>query len=48
VTREHLEDFARMAGIEFLLIGAETRLPEFRRELRSNEVYYHLSGGFAA
>ena len=48
VTREHLEDFAAMAGIEFLVIGNETRLDEFRRELRSNEVYYHLSGGFAA
>jgi L-arabinose isomerase len=48
VTREHLEDFAAMAGIEFLAIGAETRLDEFRKELRFNEVYYHLSGGFAA
>lgn len=48
VTREHLEDFARLAGVEFLLIGAETRLREFRHELRSNEVHYHLSGGFAA
>jgi L-arabinose isomerase len=48
VTREHLEDFAAIAGIEFLVIGNETRLDEFRRELRSNEVYYHLSGGFAA
>jgi L-arabinose isomerase len=37
-----------MAGIEFLAIGAETRLDEFRKELRFNEVYYHLSGGFAA
>lgn len=48
VTREHLEDFARLAGVEFLLIGAETRLREFRHELRSNEVHYHLCGGFAA
>jgi len=48
VTREHLEDFAAMAGIEFLAIGAETRLDDFRRELRFNEVYHHLSGGFTA
>lgn len=48
VTREHLEDFAAMAGIEFLVIDNETRLDDFRKELRCNEVYYHLSGGFAA
>jgi L-arabinose isomerase len=48
VTREHLEDFAAMAGVEFLAIGNETNLSDFRKELRFNEVYYHLSGGFAA
>ena len=45
VTREHLEDFAEMAGMEFLLIGKETSLPEFRKELRWNEVYYALAKG---
>ena len=48
MTREHLEDFAAMAGIEFLVIDGETRLDDFRKELRFNEVYHHLSGGFAA
>ena len=48
VTREHLEDFAAMAGVEFLAIGDGTNLSDFRKELRFNEVYYHLSGGFAA
>ena len=48
VTREHLEDFAAMAGVEFLAIGNETNLSDFRKELRFNEVYYHLSGGFSA
>lgn len=48
VTREHLEDFATMAGIEFLTIGEETRLPEFKKELRWNEVYHHISGGMIA
>jgi len=48
VTREHLEDFAAMAGIEFLTIGAGTDLTAFRQELRLNEVYRHLSGGFVA
>lgn len=45
VTAEHLEDFADMAGLEFLLIGKETRLSEFKKELRWNEIYYHLASG---
>ena len=36
----HLQDFADMAGIEFVLIGKDTRLNQFRNELRWNEVYY--------
>jgi L-arabinose isomerase len=40
LTAEHLEDFAEMAGIEFLLINRDTRLAEFKKELRWNEVYY--------
>ncbi len=45
VTAEHLQDFADMAGIECVLIGAETKLPEFRKELRWNEMYYALAKG---
>jgi L-arabinose isomerase len=45
VTREHLEDFASMAGMEFLVIGKETSLPEFKKELRWNDLYYHLARG---
>jgi len=37
---EHLEDFANMAGVEFLLIDSETRLREFRNELRWNDAAY--------
>lgn len=48
VTREHLEDFAAMAGVEFLAVGSETNLGDFRKDLRFNEVYYHLAGGFLA
>jgi L-arabinose isomerase len=40
---EHLEDFAEMAGIEFLLIDEHTRLSEFKKQLRWNDLYYHLS-----
>jgi L-arabinose isomerase len=48
VTREHLEDFAAMSGVEFLNIGEETTLSEFRKELRWNEVYHHIAGGMIA
>ena len=40
VTTEHLEDFAEMAGIELLLIDGDTRLREFKNELRWNEAAY--------
>ncbi len=45
VTKEHLEDFAEMADMEFLLIDNETRLSEFKKELRWNEAYYFLASG---
>ncbi len=48
LTREHMEDFSAMAGIEFVNIGEETRLDEFRRDLRFSEVYYQMSNGFSA
>ena len=43
---EHLEDYAEMAGIEFVLIDAETKLRQLRQELRWNEAYHHLAKGF--
>jgi L-arabinose isomerase len=45
VGAEHMEDFADMAGLEVLRIDHDTRLPEFKKELRWNEVYYHLARG---
>ncbi len=45
VTADHLEDFADMAGLEFLLIGKDTQLAAFKKELRWNEVYYYLARG---
>ncbi len=42
---EHLEDFARIAGVEVVTIGAETTLGHITKELRWNEVYYHLASG---
>ena len=45
VTAEHLRDFAEIAGIEFLLIDENTRLEEFKKELRWNDLYYHMKNG---
>jgi L-arabinose isomerase len=45
VNTRHLEDFAEMAGLEFLVIGSGTTLCEFKKELRWNEIYYHLAKG---
>ncbi len=45
VNPECLEDFAEMAGIEFLLINKNTDIREFKKEMRTNEVYYYLSEG---
>ncbi|TMI85057.1 MAG: L-arabinose isomerase [Bacteroidetes bacterium] len=43
LTAEHLEDFTSMAGIEYVRIGKNTDLHQFKNELRWNEVYYQLN-----
>jgi L-arabinose isomerase len=45
LTAEHLEDFAAMAGMEFLLIDNDTKLAAFKKELRWNDMYYALAKG---
>ncbi len=45
VKTEHLRDFAEIAGIEMVAIGDGTSVEELRKELRWNEVYYHLAQG---
>ena len=37
LTSEHLEDFASMANIEFVLIDKNTNLYQLKNELRWNE-----------
>jgi L-arabinose isomerase len=44
LTAQHLEDFADMAGLEFLLIDRNTTVPDFKKELRRNDVYFRLAG----
>ena len=43
VTAEHLRDFADMAGLEFLVIDEDTKLEDFKKELRWNDLYYQLN-----
>ncbi|PYY23888.1 MAG: L-arabinose isomerase [Acidobacteria bacterium] len=43
LTAQHLEDFASIADIEFLLIDAKTTISEFKKELRWNDVFYRLT-----
>jgi len=40
LSSEYLEDFAEIAGIEFVLINQKTDLYQFKNELRWNEIYY--------
>ncbi len=44
LTPEHLEDFAAMAGVEFLLIDSQTTLRDFKNELRWNDAAYMVGG----
>jgi L-arabinose isomerase len=48
VTTEMLEDFAEIADIELVVIDRETRIREFKQQLRSAEVFYGLRHGFMA
>jgi L-arabinose isomerase len=45
VTSRHLEDFAEMAGLEFLVINQSTDLVNFKHELKWNDMYYFLARG---
>lgn len=42
LSTECLEDFASMAGIEFVLIGKNTDIYQFKNELRWNDMYYKM------
>jgi L-arabinose isomerase len=45
INSEYLEDFAQMMGVEYVLIDGKCDLAEFKKELRWNEIYYHISNG---
>jgi L-arabinose isomerase len=42
---EIVADFAEIAGIELVVIDAETRMRDFTRELRWNQAYHRLAQG---
>jgi len=48
VTTDMIEDFAAIAGVELVVIDAETRLRQFKQALNWNEVYYALRGGLVS
>lgn len=45
LTAEYIEDLSEMMGIEYLLIDEKCDLSAFKKEIRWNEVYFHISGG---
>jgi L-arabinose isomerase len=47
VTTEHMEDYAAMAGIETAVIDNDTKLRDFKQDLQTRELYYHLAQGLS-
>jgi L-arabinose isomerase len=45
IDTEVVADFAEIAGIELVVIDAETRMRDFTHELRWNQAYYRLAEG---
>jgi len=45
ITLDQITDFAEIAGVELVVIGADTTIRDFKQELRHNSVYYHLNQG---
>jgi L-arabinose isomerase len=44
LTAAHMQDFADMAGIEYVRIAKDTNLYNFRNELRWNDAFYLMKG----
>ena len=42
ITQEHMVDWAEMCGIEYLLINNETKMHDFKNELKWNDVIWRL------
>jgi L-arabinose isomerase len=48
VTTEMLEDFGEMAGLEVVVIDADTKLRQFKQELVWNDCAYGLKNGWVS
>jgi L-arabinose isomerase len=46
VTTEQIEMFADWAGVELLVIDSDTKLRDFKNQIRWNEAHYRLAGSF--
>ena len=42
ISTAFMEDFAEMLGVEMLVIDGDTQLRDFKHQIQSNEVFYHL------
>lgn len=42
VTTEMLEDYAEIADIEFLVIDSTTKIRDFKKEIKWNDIYYKI------
>lgn len=45
VTQEHIRDYASMSGVELITIDDEATVDAIVKEMRWNELYYHLARG---
>ncbi|MDP5039536.1 MAG: L-arabinose isomerase, partial [Paraglaciecola sp.] len=45
VTTDMIIDYAEMAGVEAVVIDADTTIRGFKNELRQSAAYYHLNRG---
>ena len=43
LTAEHLEDFAEMAGIEYVRIGMDTNISQLKNNLKWNDLYFQFN-----
>ncbi len=47
IDAEYMEDFAGMTGLEYVIIDEKCDLDSFKKELRLNEIFYHVSSGIS-
>jgi len=45
LSAEHVKDFSEITGIEYVIIDENCKIDEFKKELRWNDLYYHINKG---